>query len=655
MLSLQGNSVTVSGLSTNGSGSIVQDVVQNASATAATLTVNNAGSNTFAGVLQDGTGGGALSLVKSGAGTLLLSGSNTYTGTTTVNAGTLVLSGTGTLTSGNEYVGESGTGNFNQMGGSNAATGNVYVGDGTASNGTYSLSGGTLTENTLFVGNNGTGNITQSAGTHTVSGHDNSGNSVYIGQNAQGSYTLSGGTFQITSGDSVVIGGNATGTFTQSGGTFQIEYKGNTIGSGNLILGNNPGSQGTYTLNNGLFMADGEKFIGNNGTGNVIQTGGTFDGGSYRLYLSSGSASSSGTYSISGGLATFHNDIGVGTGTDLFGGTTGGGVGVLNISGSGVFTTIGGVALFNGPGDAVNLNGGTLNVDYLNLYAPSEFHWTAGTLHITNNVTWDSLASIFDTGSSFGTALTIGANQTLQITGNESLGGPNPAANGPFALTLNSGSTHTVTGNMTVSTTGTLTVNSGSTLNYQTLYLQGGTVNGTLVNLTNFEYDSGQFNGRLVNQGTVASTGNFVAGNGVENDATITLASGQTLSAAGAGLDNRGTFNVTGGSLVGTGPLGNSAYFYFNGGSIAANNGFTNQVAGVLVVGQTSMSIMNGAVSNLGEIDLAGIGADLTGTGTLTNTGLIRGGGMIAKPVANIAGGEIRAESGSSFGIYRRQ
>jgi autotransporter-associated beta strand protein len=48
-------------------------------------------STTFSGVLQDGGGGGGVggSLTKSGTGTLILSGTNTYTGATTINAGTL--------------------------------------------------------------------------------------------------------------------------------------------------------------------------------------------------------------------------------------------------------------------------------------------------------------------------------------------------------------------------------------------------------------------------------------------------------------------------------------------------------------------------------------------------------------------------------------
>jgi autotransporter-associated beta strand protein len=83
MLVLAGNSVTVSSLIGNG-------IVQNASASGATLTISNAADNSFTGVLQDGAGGGSLALVKAGAGTLTLGGvGSTYTGFTSVSGGTL--------------------------------------------------------------------------------------------------------------------------------------------------------------------------------------------------------------------------------------------------------------------------------------------------------------------------------------------------------------------------------------------------------------------------------------------------------------------------------------------------------------------------------------------------------------------------------------
>ena len=43
-----------------------------------------------------------------------------------------------------EYVGDYGTGNFTQSGGTNAISGNLYFGYGAASCGTYNLNGGTV-------------------------------------------------------------------------------------------------------------------------------------------------------------------------------------------------------------------------------------------------------------------------------------------------------------------------------------------------------------------------------------------------------------------------------------------------------------------------------------------------------------------------------
>jgi autotransporter-associated beta strand protein len=100
--------ITVAGLTS----AATTSVIENGAAGAATLNVYNGASNTYAGVIRDGSIG-TLGLVKGGGGTLTLTNANTYTGPTVVYGGNLrvdgsltsavnvsdrgVLSGTGTV------------------------------------------------------------------------------------------------------------------------------------------------------------------------------------------------------------------------------------------------------------------------------------------------------------------------------------------------------------------------------------------------------------------------------------------------------------------------------------------------------------------------------------------------------------------------------
>ena len=88
-LTLAGNSVSVASLSTANYFGGLTPTVQNANAAAATLTISGSTTANFGGVIQDGTGGGALSVTSSGTGTQVFSGANTYSGTTTINNGVL--------------------------------------------------------------------------------------------------------------------------------------------------------------------------------------------------------------------------------------------------------------------------------------------------------------------------------------------------------------------------------------------------------------------------------------------------------------------------------------------------------------------------------------------------------------------------------------
>jgi fibronectin-binding autotransporter adhesin len=141
---------------------------------------------TVSAVLTNGrnltnTGFVASGLTKNGTGTLLLSGNNTYTGATTVNAGTLIINGDHALATGAITVAD---GAF--LGGNGTLGGGLTIADG----GVLDLTGATL-------GSNSTG-ILNLAGTLTL------GNMTFqdlVGwdwANADlGTYELIGGNFSI--------------------------------------------------------------------------------------------------------------------------------------------------------------------------------------------------------------------------------------------------------------------------------------------------------------------------------------------------------------------------------------------------------------------------------------------------------------------------
>ena len=92
------------------------------SAAALTLTGTNTGDNTLAAVLGNSSGGSS-TLTKSGVGTWVLTGTNTYTGLTTINNGTLRINGS--LAAGSAVTVSGGT-----LGGSGVISGPVTVAAG---------------------------------------------------------------------------------------------------------------------------------------------------------------------------------------------------------------------------------------------------------------------------------------------------------------------------------------------------------------------------------------------------------------------------------------------------------------------------------------------------------------------------------------------
>jgi autotransporter-associated beta strand protein len=128
-----GFSIAVRGLKTGVT--VGTPTVQNAHATAATLTFKPQSGDdyTYAYLIQNGTGGGALSLAIDGAGTQRLTFANTYTGNTTITAGTLLAN--------NASGSATGAGNI-------AINGGTFGGTGTISGSVTLASGGTISPGT---------------------------------------------------------------------------------------------------------------------------------------------------------------------------------------------------------------------------------------------------------------------------------------------------------------------------------------------------------------------------------------------------------------------------------------------------------------------------------------------------------------------------
>jgi autotransporter-associated beta strand protein len=125
--------------------------------------VNNANSSTFAGSIQNGSG--TLALVKSGTGSMTLSGSNTYTGATTVNAGALTIGSAGSISSSSVVQINGGALNYAKTGDTTFA--NVLNGTGTT--GAFNLT----SDGTVLVSSTGNfgGTINTGSSTATFTGN----------------------------------------------------------------------------------------------------------------------------------------------------------------------------------------------------------------------------------------------------------------------------------------------------------------------------------------------------------------------------------------------------------------------------------------------------------------------------------------------------
>ncbi len=187
-LDLGGNSNSIGSLDGGG-------IITNTGASA-TLTVTSSTNTTFSGVIKDGSASNLLSLTKAGAGTLTLSGTNTFTGVTTLTAGTLSVA---TINAG---------GVAGNLGQASADAGNLVLNGGTLQ---YTATGTTASTNrafTLMPGTMSTIEVTSASSVLTMSGASAS-TTGSLTKSGSGTLMLSGansfsGTTNITGGSLIL-------------------------------------------------------------------------------------------------------------------------------------------------------------------------------------------------------------------------------------------------------------------------------------------------------------------------------------------------------------------------------------------------------------------------------------------------------------------
>ncbi|NBV35519.1 MAG: hypothetical protein EBR81_17455, partial [Proteobacteria bacterium] len=233
---------------------------------------------TYTGVIRDGVSAG--SLAKIGEGTLTLTGVNTYSGGTTLQAGVLLLNGKDRLLTTGSIVLNGGT---LDLGGNSQTAGLISLNSGLIRN-------GTLTSGTGFNALSGDVDAIL-AGTAALTKSGPGTLTLRLGNTYSGGTTLAGGVLTISSSERLL----QEGYLTIDGGTFDLGGFTQTVGlltfrSGSIVNGTliATGFNVEYGVVNSSFTGSGRMIKTTDGlavlTGQSFYTGGTqIDAGTLQL------------------------------------------------------------------------------------------------------------------------------------------------------------------------------------------------------------------------------------------------------------------------------------------------------------------------------------------------------------------------------------
>ena len=565
------------------------------------LVFNVAGTSQTYTSFIDGTG----ILTKTGAGSLRLSGTNTYTGGTTLTAGTLILTsvssmggsagnltfaGTGTLTSDVDLSGtrswviNSGATANIDTNGHTFNRGGVVSGDG----GLNKLGTGTLAMNNV---NTYTGTTTISAGTLSLIA--DSGLGTAPGAATAGQLVLNGGTlgatadFTLASNRGIALASTSTIDVSSSK---TLTYSGVISGSGGLIKN---GAGTVELLGRNLF------------DGNITLNAGT---------ITINSSASLGDYASGSGNLTF-----AGNATEkLAANVTSTCNYVLNSGMTGTIDTNGYTlehdGVISGYGSLTKAGGGTLVLDGTNTFTGATTINSGGTLQIGDGVSDGSIAT--------SSGITNNGNLVFNVTADTSYakvigGGGTLTKTGAGTLTLTGTSTYT--GN-TVLAAGTLIIHTAESMGAQTNSLEYAG-NATLKS----DADRDVTRGWIIDSGATANADTaghaltmhgVISGDGALNkvgDGTMTVFAENTYT---------GTTTITAGTLSIAADLGlGAAPTSATAGKLVLNGGTLAATANVTLSGNRGISLASNSSFDVATSTTLSYDGIMAGTGGFTKVG----------------------------------